>query len=196
MEKYYEINAKKYIEETIECDMSKQYQLFLKYMNNTGKILDIGFGSGRDMMYFSSIGYNVKGIDPTPSFVNTMKDNGYDVSLLHSEDMEYQNEFDGIWACASLLHVHRDNLKEVFKRCCNALKNNGIIYCSFKYGDFEGIINERYFTYLNEQLFNEIIQDTGLTILETSITGDVRSDRASEQWLNVVMKKATIITGF
>lgn len=189
MEKYYEINAKKYIEETIECDMSKQYQLFLKYMNNTGKILDIGFGSGRDMIYFSSIGYDVKGIDPTPSFVNTMKDKGYDVSLLHSEDMEYQNEFDGIWACASLLHVHRDNLKEVFKRCCNALKDNGIMYCSFKYGAFEGIKNERYFTYLNEQLFNEIIQDTGLTILETSITGDVRSDRASEQWLNVVMKK-------
>lgn len=189
MEKYYEINAKKYIEETIECDMSNQYQFFLKYMNNTGKILDIGFGSGRDMMYFSSIGYEVKGIDPTPSFVNAMKYNGYDVSLLHSEDMEYQNEFDGIWACASLLHVKRENLSGAFKRCWNALKDNGIMYCSFKYGDFEGIKNERYFTYLNEQLLKEIIQDTGLTILETSITGDVRSDRASEKWLNVVMKK-------
>ena len=63
------------------------------------------------------------------------------------------------------------------------------MYCSFKYGDFETVRNERYFNYLNEQSFSDVLKDTGFTILESYVTVDVRADRASEQWLNVVMKK-------
>ena len=58
------------------------------------------------------------------------------------------------------------------------------------YGDFETVRNERYFNYLNKQSFSAILKDTGFTILETYITGDVRADRASEQWLNIVMRKS------
>ena len=54
MSNYYEKNASKYIEDTINCDMSEQYKFFLKNMPKKGMILDIGFGSGRDMRYFKS----------------------------------------------------------------------------------------------------------------------------------------------
>lgn len=189
MTNYYEINADKYIEDTIECDMNVQYEFFLKYMPKQGKILDIGFGSGRDMMYFESVGYTVCGIDPTVSFVDRMKDKGYSVEVMYSEDLNYMNEMDGIWACASLLHVKRVNISSVMKKCYEALKTGGIMYCSFKYGNYEVERNGRYFNYLDEESFKEVIKDTGFTIIDKSITGDVRTDRASEQWLNVVMKK-------
>ena len=188
--KYYEANHKEYIQETISCDMSFHYAIFLKHVPEHARILDIGFGSGRDMFYFEKLGYQVSGIDPTLSFYTNMKEKGYDVYHIPSEELSFKNEFDALWACASLLHVKRCNLHDVLIKCNRALKESGIMYCSFKYGDFETVKNERYFNYLNEESFSEILKDTGFTILESYITGDVRTDRASEQWLNVVMKKA------
>jgi len=186
---YYENNAKQYIEDTVNANMAQHYDIFLKHVPEDARILDIGFGSGRDMLYFESKGYKVAGIDPTLSFYNNMKEKGYDVYHIPSEDSSFVNEFDAIWACASLLHVQRCNLHDVLVRCNQALKDDGIMYCSFKYGDFETVRNERYFNYLDEQSFSAILKDTGFTILETYITGDVRAYRASEQWLNVIMKK-------
>lgn len=186
---YYENNAKLYIEDTINANMQQHYDAFLKYVSPGSKILDVGFGSGRDMFYFESLGYKVSGIDPTPAFYNNMKEKGYDVYHIPSEEISFSYEFDAIWACASLLHVERYNLHDVLVRCNNALKDNGIMYCSFKYGNFETIRNERYFNYLDEQSFSEILKNTGFTLLETYITGDVRQGRASEQWLNVILSK-------
>lgn len=186
MKNYYEENANRYIEDTVDCDMSVQYNLFLKYINK-GKILDIGFGSGRDMRYFKTRGFVVEGLDPTETFINLVKDE-FKVYKMSVEDLSIKDEYDGIWACASLLHVNRVNLNDVFKRCSNALKNEGIMYVSFKYGDYEGIYKERYFNFINEDILNEVIKDTNLSILEIIYTDDVRKDR-DDKWINVVLKK-------
>ena len=185
---YYENNALKYISETINCDMQSQYGFFLKHMSASGLILDIGFGSGRDMIYFKSLGYEVEGIDPSESFINHMKSKGYHVEKKYAEELNEVNKYDGIWACASLLHVPRIHLNDVFKRCSASLKENGIMYCSFKYGDYEGNIDGRFFNYMNEELLNEYIKDTNLKIIDICITGDSLSNR-DIRWLNVVLEK-------
>jgi cyclopropane fatty-acyl-phospholipid synthase-like methyltransferase len=188
---YYNENGIEYIKNTINCDMSNLYNLFFKYINpKTKKILDIGFGSGRDMLYFKNKGYDVFGIDSEVSFCNYAKRMGLDnVECIKVQDIAYYHEFDAIWACASLLHVNKNELNEVFKKCDNALVNNGIMYCSFKYGDFEGIRNERYFIYLTEDSFTQYIKNTDFEILEIAITNDVREERKDERWLNVILKK-------
>lgn len=119
---YYDTNAKEYIENTINCDMSFHYQKFLKYLPKTGKILDVGFGSGRDMIYFKSLGYDVEGIDTSNEFIKNMKIKGFKVSLLSVIKMNCSNRYDGIWACASLLHVKREELEQAIINCVNALK--------------------------------------------------------------------------
>ncbi len=189
MDNYYEKNAESYIEETIKCNMEEQYKLFTKYLIPKAKILDIGFGSGRDIEYFISKGYQAEGIDVTKAFVKNMQEKGYTVYLKAAEDLDFINYYDAIWACASLLHVKKDCLNEVMEKCALALKENGIIYCSFKYGDFEGIKNGRYFNYLNEKDINEILKNTNLNLLEMVITNDVREDRKDEKWLNLVLRK-------
>ena len=89
MKNYYELNAKRFYDDTIECDMSIQYQFFLKHINKSnGKILDLGFGSGRDMIYFASLEYKVIGIDPTTAFVDMMRQKGYEVYIGKVDDME------------------------------------------------------------------------------------------------------------
>ena len=190
MNEYYNKNAKNFINDTINADMSTQYQFFEKYLeSNNLTILDIGFGSGRDSLYFQNKGYEVYSIDPALEFCNHAKELGLkNVFNIRVEDMNFINKFDGIWACASLLHIPSNKLNEVFKKCYNALKVNGIMYCSFKYGSFEGERNGRFFTDLNEESLNELINNTGFTILEISISLDVRVDR-NDKWLNVVLSK-------
>ena len=189
--KYYTEHAKDFIEGTINCDMSIQYGFFEKYLSkNAKKIMDLGFGSGRDSLYFKSKGYKVCAIDPTQEFCDNAKKLGLDdVRCLTAQELDFHNEFDGIWACASLLHVPSNELNDVLKKCSKALKENGVMYCSFKYGEYEGIRNERYFTDLNEESFKRFLKDTNLVMLETLITKDVRPDR-EERWLNVILSKS------
>lgn len=185
MSNFYEDNAKAFIDDTFNCDMSFQYNLFEKYLNNAEKIMDLGFGSGRDSLYFMSKGYDVYAIDPSESFcINAKKLGIKNVYNLYAQDIDFENMFDGIWACASLLHVSSKDLNFVFKKCSKALKKNGIIYASFKYGEFEK--NGRYFLDLNESTINNYLKETNLKIKEYIITEDVRPDN-STKWLNVIL---------
>jgi len=186
---YYNKYAKEFIESTINADMSEQYHFFEKYLPDTGKILDIGFGSGRDSLYFSKK-YEVVSIDNSEAFVEQAKNIlSNKVLLLDVRDMPYEEEFDGIWACASLLHLSYAELPEVLNKCYNALKPNGIMYMSFKYGDFAGERNGRYFTDLNEDRLHEVLSYTKFELLEFKITNDVRPDR-DDKWLNVNIRKS------
>ena len=186
---YYQEHAKDFIKDTFECDMSKQYRFFEKHLKDKGTILDIGFGSGRDSLYFKSKGYDVYSIDPEEEFVKHAKELGLEhVYKLKAEDIEYRNIFDGIWACASLLHIPSKYLKEVFNRCALALKDNGVMYVSFKYGDFEGIRNGRYYCDLTEETILPYLKESNLKVIDSFISEDVRPDR-EEKWLNLLLKK-------
>ena len=187
---YYNKHAKEFIDGTINCDMSVQYSFFEKYLSKDAKrIMDLGFGSGRDSLYFKSKGYKVTSIDPTQEFCDKAKELGLeDVRCMTAQEIDDEDEYDGIWACASLLHVPSNELNDVFKKCYKSLKKNGVMYCSFKYGEFEGIRKERFFVDLNEESFKEYIKDTEFVIKEVLITKDVRPDR-EESWLNVILEK-------
>ena len=189
MNNYYDKNAKDYITNTINCDMSHHYQKFIKYLPSNSKILDIGFGSGRDMIYFKSKGYIVEGIDTSIEFVNNMKSQGYNVKLESVEDMNYINKYDAIWACASLLHVKRENLEKTFINCLQALKENGILYCSFKYGNQEILAGERYFNYINEDIIYDLLKNNDFTVLDIYKSLDVRKERKTEEWINIIIRK-------
>lgn len=186
---YYSEHSKEYIDNTKNANMTDMYEFFEKCLSkNSKRILDIGFGSGRDSLYFKSKGYEVISIDPTTEFCEYGKSIGLNVECKKAEKIDYYNEFDGIWACASLLHVNSRDLNDVFKKCFRALTKNGVMYCSFKYGEFEGTRNDRYFVDVNEDRIKEFISNTGFVIKETMITYDVRPGR-EDKWLNVILMK-------
>ena len=115
---------------------------------------------------------------------------GISVRQMLFQDLHEQNRYDGIWACASILHLNKTDLQQVLQQMADALKDQGIAYISFKYGDFEGIRNERYFTYLKEDSLQAMLdQIPSLSLTKEWITGDVRQDRHSEQWLNAIVTK-------
>lgn len=187
---YYDNNFESFINDTFNCNMNEEYNLFEKYLNNAKTIMDLGFGSGRDSLYFKSKGYDVYSLDPSIKFCENAKMLNLDhILCMPAQNINFIDKFDGIWACASLLHIPSTVLNDVFKRCSKALKNNGIMYVSFKYGDFEGIRNHRFFIDLNEESLKKYLIDTKFDIIDLKITIDVRPDK-STKWLNVILKKS------
>lgn len=191
---YYNQVADDFFSETIEVNMSSQYALFEKYLFEGSKILDCGCGSGRDSKHFLDAGYNVVAIDGSATLCKKASEyTGLEVVNTIFQDISFNNEFDGVWASASLLHVPSDELPSVLKKIKNSLVNKGILYVSFKYGEFEGERNGRFYLDLNEESFNRIITAVGgFEIKEVFISEDVRPAKENEKWLNAVLIKSEI----
>ena len=115
---------------------------------------------------------------------------GIKVKKMLFQELNVQEKYDGIWACSSILHLPKEELKPVFKKMILALKKHGVIYTSFKYGVFEGERNGRYFTDFTIDTFQKFIQDVdNIQIEDYWITGDVRPGRGEEKWLNLILRK-------
>ena len=155
---YYNNNAESFISNTVNCEFSDMQDKFLNYLSKNAKILDLGCGSGRDSKYFLNKGFNVTALDGSQELCKIAENIiGQKVMCQDFRNLDYTNEFDGIWACASLLHLKKEEIETVILKCIDALKQNGIFYCSFKYGNYEGDRNGRYFTDLTEEEFNKVI---------------------------------------
>ena len=192
---YYNKYTKSFIQTTRSVDFTNIQNKFLSYLPSGASILDFGCGSGRDTKYFLKRNYNVTAIDGSEEICKeASKYTGIKVKQMLFEELNDQNIYDGIWACASILHLKKCELSDMIKRLYHALKRNGVIYMSFKYGDFEGVRNGRYFTYLTEESFDMLMEPiNGFKKEKIWATGDVRENRGTEQWLNIILRKVTII---
>ena len=187
---YYNQNADTFAEQTVAVDFQKTQDRFLKSLRGS-KILDFGCGSGRDAKYFFDLGYEVSAIDGSEELCKIARTySGIDVKHMYFQDLDEQEAYDGIWACSSILHLAKNELKDVLAKMRRALKPGGIIYTSFKYGEFEGQRNGRYFTDFTLETFRDFMKDIpGLSMDEYWITGDVRPGRGEEKWLNLILSR-------
>ncbi len=183
---YYNKNADKFISGTIDANMSHLQKEFLEYIPDGGYILDFGCGSGRDSKAFLDAGYKVLSVDGSKAMcLAAEKLTGQKVIHSLFADFETEDRFDGVWACASLLHLPKKELKPVIDKLSTLLNEGGCLYMSFKYGDFEGERNGRYFTNLTEKSLDEIVKDNMLLKhVKYAVTSDVRPQREDEKWLN------------
>lgn len=187
---YYNNNSKEFIENTINSDMSLWRDKFEKYIPDGGHILDAGCGSGRDSKAFLKHGYSVVAFDASREMCKFASEYlGFEVWQMRFDEICFDEEFDGVWACASLLHVDADKIADAMNNIKNALKDNGVIYASFKYGDGTTSKGDRSFTNMNEEGIAQLMDGCGFEILEYDISQDVRPDRNDEKWINVIARK-------
>ena len=188
---YYNLNAENFIQSTQNVDMHLAQDKFLHLLNEGAAILDFGCGSGRDTRYFLDKGYQVTATDGSAELCRRASDfTGIEVKEMLFGELDEIDTYDGIWACSSILHLPKNELLLVIRKMCDALKSTGVIYTSFKYSDFEGVRNGRYFTDFTEDSFKEFIAEIPeLTIEDYWITGDVRPGRGDERWLNLILRK-------
>jgi SAM-dependent methyltransferase len=132
---YYEDQAETFFAETVDVDMAPLYARFLARVPPGGHILDAGCGSGRDALAFRRLGYAVTAFEASPTLARLATAHcGLPVEVRRFQEIDWEDRFDGIWACASLLHVPMAELPEVLGRLGRALKSDGVLYASFKYG--------------------------------------------------------------
>lgn len=187
---YYNKHAEEFIASTFEVDMESLYQPFLAELPEGARILDVGCGSGRDTLAFKNKGYQVDAIDYSEELVKkASRLTGIPIKLKSFYEVDDYEAYDGIWACASLLHCERTRLKEVIGKLVSALKPNGVLYMSFKYGNGDREKDGRHFTDLNEHQAEELLsQFKNISLVQRWITIDKRLDR-TEEWLNIILKK-------
>jgi len=191
---YYNKNAEQFVQGTLSVDFTATQERFLSKLCVGTCILDFGCGSGRDTKYFLGKGYQVEATDGSAELCKLASEyTGICVKQMLFEELNECEKYDGIWACSSILHLDKKALKDVLKKMTAALKSNGVVYTSFKYGDFEGERNGRYFVDFTQETFREFIREVPeLQIEEYWITGDVRPGRGEEKWLNLILRKSDI----
>ncbi|MFP3523861.1 class I SAM-dependent methyltransferase [Pantoea sp. SIMBA_072] len=221
-EDYYRQNAQRFFTNTASVDMSALYPPFIDCLPPGARILDAGCGSGRDVKAFSEMGFIVEAFDASAELVALARQlSGKPVAQMRFQDVDAVERYDGIWCCASLLHVSKAELPGVMTKLAMALKPGGVGYLSFKHGHGEREKDGRRFTDMDRAGLQKLIErintpggslltkntmeikseagseDTAVKRFALEIdkiwqTGDVRIGRGDEVWLNAIIRKSLI----
>ena len=189
--KYYKINAKQYAKETFSADMSEQYKRFLPLVREQARILDVGSGSGRDACYFQKKGYQVTALEPSKNLCREIR-KVFSGKIVCSDIQSYQPEqrFDGIWACASFLHLQEKEVLSFFEKINLCLNDNGIIYLSGKNGIPTGeAADGRFFLEFTERLIDKILVVNERSKLDQLWYTEDVSRRKNFRWMNIILRK-------
>lgn len=188
---FYDQNAEEFASGTVTADMSEARTRFALCLPANGMILDLGCGSGRDTKEFLDAGFMVEAMDGSEELCALASAyTGIRVKRMLFSELDARERYDGIWACASLLHLPRTDLAEIIGKTEEALKHGGVLYASFKYGDYEGMRNGRYFTDFTEKSLPAFWEQfPELKILDCRISQDVRSDQKERKWISLLARR-------
>ena len=189
--KFYNDNAEEFFEQTIKGDLEFNYKKFLKHVPKNAYILDFGCGFGRDSKVFIDKGYNVRAIDGSIKMCEIgTKYLNQNVDCIQFKDFDEENVYDAIWACASILHVEDEDLPDILLRMVKAIKNNGVMYISFKKGNGTKIVAGRFFNYMTKEKFENILSNMSLNyeILEYFEAISNKNLPEESVWVNFVIR--------
>ena len=189
--KYYSQNARSFFDSTAFVDMSPLHDVFLSKLPVDAHILDAGCGSGRDAKAFADRGFTVSAFDASAELASLASQHcGFDVGVRTFREVAEVEAYDGIWCCASLLHVAAAELPTCLAHLWRALRPGGCIYVSFKLGVGEREHAGRRFTDGDDATLRAWLSPLPLvSSVETWVSEDKRPDR-SEKWINALVAKS------
>lgn len=185
---FYDEHAQQYCRDTADLDMSKGRAKFLAYLPRHARILDAGAGSGRDSVAFLKAGHHVQAIDASPELVREARSRGVPSQVKSFQQVDDVEAFNGIWACASLLHVPRVELVSVLRRLRRALRPDGVMYITLKYGTGEAIASDgRFFCYHTPEEFAEQLEEAHLELVRHWNSDD--KPAATPTWVTYIVRR-------
>lgn len=153
------------------------------------RIADVGCGPGWESATFSDHGHSVVGIDLTPNFLRAARDVAPTAEFarmdMRSLSLE-SDSFDGLWSCASFLHVPREDAQPTLAEFHRVLESGGIFLLSVKHGEGEvdGDVyetDERSFTLYRPDELSKMAEKAGFTVDSVSVD-------ATQTWLQLLAR--------
>ena len=187
---YYNRNADEYFARTAEVTFDEIYNRFLKYIPDGGRIMDLGCGSGRDVKWLCNHGYEAYGLDASRELVSKASDE-YDIPVFTGliEEWTTAIPFDGVWCCASLMHLEDSALEQFFENLKYNLKQGGVLFMSVKSGIETGLDEQgRYLRDFTEEDVHKIITRHGEFELRELWYTEDKLSRNSFRWMNVIIE--------
>lgn len=155
----------------------KQLESFANLLKPDALVLDAGSGSGRDSNIFKQMGFNVIGVDITPELVQHSKETYPDIDFRVGDITELDfsnNQFDGIWAHASVVHFDKiADVKKSLEEFQRVLKQKGILHLLVRACD-DGLVfnrksdsiakNARTFCEFDENIITKMLTSSGFSL--------------------------------
>lgn len=171
----YNMMAKDYDEETVDFwdrFPSKIIDEFVVHLKGGAKILDVGSGPGRDGLILKQKGLDIKCLDASEAMISICKERGLDAVVGDFNNMPFDdNQFDGVWAYTSLLHVSKENIEKSFSEIVRVLKSGGIFGLGLIEGDFNdyressGMDKPRWFSFYTKEEIEVLLEKYNFEIL-------------------------------
>lgn len=190
---FYDANAQAFFDRSVDADMARGHEEFVALVPPGGRVLDAGCGSGRDALAFARMGFQVTAMEASAALAELARAHtGLPIEVMTFDQVTWRDRFDGVWACASLLHVPRTELAAAVGRLRDALVPGGILWMSFKYGTEERQAGERRFTDLDEAGGLALLAEVGgLSLISQHVTEDVRTDHGGERWITLLTRRTS-----
>jgi SAM-dependent methyltransferase len=186
----YQLHARDYFAATVMADMSATYGRFLTELAPGSRILDAGCGSGRDLKHFLSKGFKPTGIDAASALVALAAEfSEAPCFVMRIEDSPFVHCFEGVWACASLLHVPKSMLGRLLTKLERALVPGGTLFASVRLGVGESVAPDgRHFSLYGPDEFAKAVTASGFEVTGVWTSNDLLPKRIAVQWVNVLAK--------
>ncbi len=197
----YDMMAEKYAKKLNDYAPLPERERFISLLPNHAHILDVGCGPGRDADYFTANGSSVTGVDFSEKLLEIARLR-VPQAIFYKQDFRSlrfsKQSFDGIWACASLLHLKRHEVPIVLNNFFQLLKSGGILFIMVKEGSGEADVAEelsfhlsRHFTYFQKEEVKHMVKDAGFEVIEQYAYNekDRRPDHRDLWWISSFSKK-------
>jgi SAM-dependent methyltransferase len=185
---WYERNAKRYCAETVGIDLEDARRRFMSNVSPGGRLLDIGCGSGRDSMHFRQLGFEVDSRDASPAVAaEALRATGTAVRVQDIMSIEDEERFDGIWACASLLHLNPQQFETATAKLFRALRPQGVLFLSVKEGSGSATVDGRRFQYwMPDACIRSLDRTHPIELIDCWRAPD--ATRPNTKWINVLVR--------
>ena len=168
-------------------DLTALHTAFVARLPAGARVLDVGCGSGRDSRAFVAMGCRVTALEPCEALARIAESSlGFPVRRARVEELDERGVYDGVWACASLLHVPVASTPEVLSRLARALAPGGVLYVSYKRGSGERVEGGRFFHDETMASLGLRLGAAGFATVTCWETPDARPEQSHTVWVNAL----------
>ena len=187
---FYEQNYHTYHQATFNIDPAPFLSPLTHFLPVSASILDLGCGSGRDILWLKKRGYRVTGFERSPSLARlARKNSGCEIIEGDFTSFDFSTMFfDALISVGSLVHLEQDQLVSVLESISEALKPGGHMLITLKEGrGRSGMPDGRLFNLWQQSQLEEVFSRMRLSILDFS--RQVSMVRENDVWLGYVLKQ-------